>query len=245
LAAAAAPPEKPKTGLGIRFEGIERRFGALLALRSISLEILPGEFVALLGHNGAGKTTLLRIAAQLMRPTRGSLKFSTNRSEEMPSAAVRTETGLVSHSLLLYEDLTAEENLALFAKLYGLPEVRPRVANALEACGLASRAQSQVRTFSRGMRQRLAIARALLHAPRLLLLDEPAAGLDRQGLAWLGATLERLRGDGCTVLMSTHARNESLDLATRAILLNAGRAERDSGSGGDPHPLLDSLRAEA
>jgi heme exporter protein A len=245
LVSAAAPPEKHKTGLGIRLERIERRFGALLALRSVSLEILPGEFVALLGHNGAGKTTLLRIVAQLMRPSRGSLRFSSNQGDEMRADSVRSNTGLVSHSLLLYEDLTAEENLRLFANLYALTDASPRIASALEACGLASRAHSEVRTFSRGMRQRLAIARALLHAPRLLLLDEPAAGLDRQGLGWLGGTLERLRGDGCTVLMSTHARNESLELATRAILLNAGKVERDTGSGGDARPLLESLRAEA
>jgi len=243
---ASAAPSAANSGLGIRFDRIERRFGALVALRSLSLEICPGEFVALLGHNGAGKTTLLRITAQLMRPSRGSVKFfADNAAQEIPFTAVKGRTGLVGHSLLLYDELSAEENLALFAKLYALDSVPARVASALQACGLASRAASQVRTFSRGMRQRLAIARALLHSPRLLLLDEPAAGLDRQGLEWLGATLGHLRGDGCTVIMSTHARNESLDLATRAIVLAGGRLQQDTGAGGDPRPLLQELRAEA
>jgi heme exporter protein A len=241
-----AAPCAAKSGLGIRFDRIERRFGALVALRGLSLEIAPGEFVALLGHNGAGKTTLLRITAQLMRPSRGSVRFFVDSAaQEVPFAAVKGRTGLVGHSLLLYDELSAEENLTLFARLYALDNVATRVASALEACGLASRAKSQVRTFSRGMRQRLAIARALLHSPRLLLLDEPAAGLDRQGLEWLGSTLERLRVEGCTVIMSTHARNESLDLATRAIVLAGGRLQRDTGAGGDPQPLLRELRTEA
>jgi ABC-type multidrug transport system ATPase subunit len=246
LNSAAAAPRLPRTGLGIAFEGVERRFGALVALRNVSLEIAPGEFVALLGHNGAGKSTLLRIAAQLMRPSRGAVRLLPRAGEAVPShEESKRFVALVGHSLLLYEELTAEENLTLFANLYELANARDRVATALEACGLASRATSMLRTFSRGMRQRLAIARALLHEPGLLLLDEPAAGLDRQGLVWLGTTLERLRGAGCTVLMSTHARNESLDLATRAIALSGGRVERDSGAGGDPQPLLAALRAEA
>lgn len=238
--AATAAPVPVNVSLGVSFERVEKRFGSLFALRGVSLEIAPGEFVALLGHNGAGKTTLLRIAAQLAKPTSGKVSFSRSDDGEAPKKLI----GMVGHSTLLYDELTAAENLAFFAEIYDLHDVSARVAGALKACGLASRAGSVVRTFSRGMRQRLAVARALLHGPRLLLLDEPAAGLDRQGLDWMSGTLARLRDSGVTVIMSTHARNESLDLATRAVALASGRVERDSGRGGDPRPLLAALRAE-
>jgi heme exporter protein A len=255
ISCTASASESPAAlySLAISFERIEKRFGTRLALCGITLDIRPGEFVALLGPNGAGKTTLLRIASLLTSPTRGRIRFSAAAArstdaqasgDSIPPESAQRLIGMVGHSTLLYDDLTAAENLKLFAQLYGLDDFSARTASALDSCGLASRAGGIVRTFSRGMRQRLAIARALLHNPSLLLLDEPAAGLDRQGLAWCSETLARLRSQGCTVIMSTHVRNESLDLATRAVLLSGGRLEHDTGPGGDPSALLSRLRAE-
>ncbi|MGA8014186.1 MAG: ABC transporter ATP-binding protein, partial [Candidatus Acidiferrales bacterium] len=138
--------------LGVSFDRVEKRFGSLLALRGVSLDISAGEFVALLGPNGAGKTTLLRIAAVLSTPTSGQVAFTASESGEAPRGLI----GMVGHSTLLYDELTAAENLTFFAQLYDLQDIPARVTQALESCGLASRAGSIVRTFSRGMRQRLA-----------------------------------------------------------------------------------------
>lgn len=238
--------------LALSFDRIEKRFGTLFALRGITLEIQPGEFVALLGPNGAGKTTLLRIAALLSTPTRGRVRFTAgSRSpgaqesgDGIPGGSAKLLIGMVGHNPLLYDDLTAAENLKLFAQLYGLDDPAACSAKGLESCGLAERANGIVRTFSRGMRQRLALARALLHGPSLLLLDEPGTGLDRQAVGWLSQTLARLRSEGCTMIMSTHARSESLELATRAVLLGGGRIAEDTRPGGDPRPLLERLRSE-
>jgi ABC-type multidrug transport system ATPase subunit len=219
----------------IRFEDIDKRYGGLYALRRVSLEVVAGECVALAGRNGSGKTTLLRIAARLVRPSSGKVSF-------FPVAGVgsiaATNAGFVAHATMVYDELTAEENLLLFARLQGIAQPAERVEGLLREVGLFERRDSLVRTFSRGMRQRVAIARALLNSPGVLLLDEPATGLDPQGTAWLAQTLRRMRDAGCTILMSLHGESEISSLATRAIRLDAGAIVADTQTGASVRSIL-------
>ena len=227
----------PSCGLKIQFNEVEKRYGMRLALRGVTLAIAAGECVALVGHNGSGKTTLLKITAQLTKPSRGKIAFFLGENP-IGLEEVKSRVGMVGHHTLLYEELTAEENLIFFAKLFGLPDPAERARQALQPVGLAGRATDLVRTFSRGMRQRLSIARALLASPGLLLLDEAGTGLDPEGQHWLGATIKRLRDSGCTILMSTHGRNETQEAVTRAIRLDGGKITHDSGAGGNPNEVL-------
>jgi heme exporter protein A len=217
------------SGIGVCFQQVEKRYGVRFAVRGVSLQIAPGESVGLLGANGSGKTTLLKMAARLIRPNAGKVEFS---------RANGNGVSLVGHSTLLYDDLTAEENLILFAQLYELDSPRERAAQELESAGLAGRGTDLVRGFSRGMRQRLTIARALLPGPGLLLLDEPATGLDAAGQQWLGETLARLRSQGCTLMMSTHGRSETHSILTRAVRLDAGRVIADSAASSNLQSVL-------
>lgn len=214
---------------GIRFEKVEKRYGGLYALRRVSLEVAPGECVVLAGRNGSGKTTLLRIAARLVKPSAGTVSYSSGRGDE--SASDRVQPGFVAHATMVYDELTAEENLLLFARLQGVARPKERVAKLLDEVALTERRRSLVRTFSRGMRQRVAIARALLTEPSVLLLDEPATGLDSQGIAWLAQTLRGMRDAGCTMLMSLHGESEISALATRGIRLDAGTVVGDTQTG--------------
>ncbi len=220
---------------GIRFENIDKRFGGLYALRRVSLEISAGECVALAGRNGSGKTTLLRIAARLVRPSSGTVSFVNGRGEKNETLL---PAGFVGHATMVYDELTAEENLLLFARLQGIAKPAARSAKLLREVGLEERRDSLVRTFSRGMRQRVAIARALLNEPAMLLLDEPATGLDPQGVNWLAETIRGLRDSGRTILMSLHGESEVSKLATRAIQLDAGSVVADTRTGANFRSIL-------
>ena len=225
---------------GIHFEKIDKRFGGLYALRRVSLEIAAGECVVFAGRNGSGKTTLLRIAARLSRPSSGTVGFANSggKKNETPAAA-----GFVAHATMVYDELTAEENLLLFARLQGIARPAERAQALLEEVGLLERRNSLVRTFSRGMRQRIAIARALLNEPAVVLFDEPATGLDPQGVSWFAETLRRLRDSGRTILMSLHGESEVSNLATRAIRLEAGTVVADTRTGANFRSILSFANA--
>jgi heme ABC exporter ATP-binding subunit CcmA len=204
----------------VRVEGVWKHFGDFPALRDVSLQVSEGACLALLGRNGAGKTTLLRILCGLSNPSRGHVALS-----GLPprSGHARRLTGIIGHGIGVYDELSALENLTLFAKLYGLQNPDQSAIEWLEKTKLVQVKDSLVREFSRGMRQRLAVARAFLHQPKLLLLDEPFTALDDRAIALLQSLLREALSRGATVVLSTHQLREALELATDVALLVRGR----------------------
>ena len=213
-------------------ENVSKAYGNRPALRGLTFSVRQGEFVALLGANGSGKSTLLRLLSGLSKATTGAIRIG---GWELPreAMAVRAQIGLVAHQPLLYENLTARENLDFCGKLYGLKreERERRIAELLRTVGLSKRAHSLARTFSRGMKQRLSIARAILHRPAILLLDEPYSGLDQAASLRLDALLTAAMEDQRTIIMSTHQLERVPPFAGRALVLARGRIAYDDAIG--------------
>ena len=201
---------------------VARHFGRRRALSRITFRATRGTLLGLLGPNGAGKSTLLAMLATLLRPSAGRIRYSAHDSST-PDPALRASIGVLGHDLFLYPELTAAENLEFFAGLYAVPDPRAAATRALEVAGLADRADDAVSRFSRGMRQRVALERALIHGPRLLLLDEPFTGLDDASGAALTARLRALRETGAIVVLATHDLDLAEGLLDSAIFLRDGR----------------------
>ncbi|HEX7973420.1 MAG TPA: heme ABC exporter ATP-binding protein CcmA [Anaerolineales bacterium] len=222
----------------IEVRKLTKRFGIKTVLRGLDFRVEAGEFVALLGPNGAGKTTFLRILASLSRPALGEVRIAGYRLPEQASA-VRRRLGVVSHLPLLYGDLTAEENLRFYGKIYGVANLDARIGEVLELVGLAPRRRDLVRTFSRGMQQRLAIGRAVFHDPEVMLFDEPHTGLDQDASVMLDNVLREVAARGRTVVMTSHDLARTADLASRFDVLSHGViAASIQRSRIDPNDLL-------
>jgi heme exporter protein A len=205
----------------IEVKKLVKRFGLRTILRGLDFSVEPGEFVALLGPNGTGKTTFLRILATLSRPSMGQVKVAGHALPHQ-AAKVRAKLGVVSHMPLLYPDLTAEENLQFYARMYGVTNYAPRITEVLGLVGLGNRRKDLVRTFSRGMQQRLAIGRAVIHNPEVMLFDEPYSGLDQDASEMLDDVLRSVAAEGRTVVMTSHDLARAEDLATRFDILSRG-----------------------
>ncbi|KXK23630.1 MAG: heme exporter protein CcmA [Chloroflexi bacterium OLB15] len=225
----------------IETEDLTKSFGYMPVIKRLTLGIERGEAVALLGANGSGKSTLLRMLSSLSKPTSGSIRIG---GWELPreAAAVRAQIGMVAHKPLLYDNLTAVENLQFFGRLYNLDPAKSKQRGGLllEQVGLARRANDLVRTFSRGMQQRLSIARAMLHEPDILLLDEPHTGLDQRGAALLDDLIMGARGEGRTILMATHEFDHAVQVSTRVLILERGSVVIDQ-----PAAEMDAVRLAA
>ncbi len=215
----------------IRIEGLTKSFGHTYALRSVDLRVSDGEFLTIVGPNGAGKTTLLRVLATLVRPTSGLIRIN-NVQLDPADPEIRRHIGLVTDRPLLYDHLTVEENLRFFGLLYEVRSLAERVDSLLDWVGLDSRRRSPASSLSRGLQQRLSLARSILHKPAILLLDEPYTGLDQQAMQMLRELLRTLRGQSHTVIMATHQLEQGLELCDRLVILSDGRVTFEAKKAG-------------
>jgi heme exporter protein A len=203
---------------------LSREFGSTRAVAGVTFSLAPGECLALFGPNGAGKTTLLRVLAGLLKPTAGLARVA---GIELPGGPLaRSRIGLISHHTMLYEALSPRENVSFSARLYGIRDAHTRVEDSLRRMSMLERSDTPVRTLSRGMQQRVSIARAMVHSPQLVLADEPYSGLDDSGARALTALLSELRSAGTAIIIVTHNLIEGLALATHAAVMNRGKFVR-------------------
>lgn len=219
-----SPPASTNPLPLVEARGLEKWFGPQPAVLGIDFTLHIGEFLTLFGPNGAGKSTLLRLLAGSLRPTRGEIRFpALGGDDEDTRVAWRRRIGVLSHQTFLYGQLTAEENLRFYGRLYSLVNLNERIDELLAKVGLLDRRDLRVRTFSRGMQQRLALARTLLHDPGMVLLDEPYTGLDPHAAIMLRDVLEHLRDGRRTILLVTHNLSQGLELADRVVVQAGGR----------------------
>jgi heme exporter protein A len=215
-------PSTPIDFQDLTVDDVARHFGRRKALSHISFQTRRGSILGLLGPNGAGKSTMIAVLATLLRPSTGAVRYGSH-SAQSAGSALRARIGILGHDLFLYPELTARENLAFFAGLYGATHAHGIADRALERAGLAHRASDPISSFSRGMRQRVALERALIHGPRLVLLDEPFTGLDDASTAALVARLRGLRDAGAIVILATHDLDLAEGLLDTALFLRDGR----------------------
>lgn len=217
--------------LDIVAEGVTKSFGNIQALRGVDLKVKKGEFVTVFGPNGAGKTTLIKLLATLTKPTSGKVIIANHDIKKEPDK-VRALIGVISHDPYLYGNLSALENIGFFASLYGISQPKEKAIQVIKQVGLESRMHDLVRTFSRGMQQRLAVARAIVHNPKIFLLDEPYTGLDQHGARIFGDLLNWLKTENRTIVMTTHNLPEGLEISDRVAIIDGGKIIYESDARG-------------
>ena len=224
--------ETPGDSLAIHAKGIAKRYGHFPALRNVSIDLPAGSFLTLFGRNGAGKTTFLKVASTLARPSSGQLRINGFDVSEAPEET-RRQIGLLSHNTYVYRDLSPLENLRFFGRLYSLDSSDPQFRSLLERVGLERRMNDPVRTFSRGLLQRVGLARVMLHKPSVLLLDEPYTGLDANAVEILNGLLDEAVAEGRTVVLTTHDLEIGLRAATRVDIMDRGTIVYSGGPDDD------------